>query len=156
VKITLATVGRLKEEYLRAAEDEYRKRLKAYCTLAVTEHKTVADLLASVPATAHLYAFDERGDALSSTEFATAVLAREQSHGGGAPLVFAIGGADGLGDAVRARATRLLAFGRMTIAHRLVRVRSAALLRLRIVRGEPYHRESGTTGHHRAPAGQAA
>lgn len=143
MKITVATVGRLKEDYLRAAEDEYRKRLRAHCTLAVTEHKTVDDLLAAVPATAHLYGFDERGDALSSREFATSVLAREQSHGGGAPLVFAIGGADGLGDAVRARATRLLAFGRLTIAHRLVRVLVLEQLYrgFTIVRGEPYHRD---------------
>lgn len=143
MKITLATVGRLKEDYLKAAEDEYRKRLRAYCTLEVTEHKTVEALLAAVPAAAHLYGFDERGDALSSAEFASGVLAREQSHGGGAPLWFAIGGADGLGDAVRARATRLLAFGRLTIAHRLVRVLVLEQLYrgFRIVRGEPYHRD---------------
>jgi 23S rRNA (pseudouridine1915-N3)-methyltransferase len=143
VKITVATVGRLKEDYLRAAEDEYRKRLRTYCTLDVTEHKTVEALLAAVPAAAHLYAFDERGDALSSTELATGILEREASHGGGAPLWFAIGGADGLGDAVRARATRLLAFGRMTIAHRLVRVLVLEQLYrgFRIVRGEPYHRD---------------
>lgn len=143
MKITVATVGRLKEDYLRAAEDEYRKRLRAYCTLAVTEHKTSAELLAAVPAGAHLYAFDERGDAVTSVELAHDVLAREASHGGGAPVWFAIGGADGLGDAVRARATRLLAFGRMTIAHRLVRVLVLEQLYrgFRIVRGEPYHRE---------------
>ena len=38
MKITVAVVGRLKEEYLRAAEDEYRKRLRPYCTLDVVEH----------------------------------------------------------------------------------------------------------------------
>ncbi len=143
MKITVATVGRLKEDYLRAAEDEYRKRLRAYCTLDVTEHKTTEALLAAVPATAHLYAFDERGDALSSLELANGILAREASHGGGAPLWFAIGGADGLGDELRARATRLLAFGRLTIAHRLVRVLVLEQLYrgFRIVRGEPYHRE---------------
>ncbi len=143
VKITLAIVGRLKEAYLKAAEDEYVKRLRPYCTLAVVEYKTVDDLMAAVPVTAHLYGFDERGANLSSTEFATEILAREQSHGGGAPVVFAIGGADGLGDAARARASRLLAFGRMTIAHRLVRVLVLEQLYrgIRIVRGEPYHRE---------------
>ena len=41
VKITLAIVGRLKEAYLKAAEDEYVKRLRPYCTLAVVEYKTV-------------------------------------------------------------------------------------------------------------------
>ena len=143
MKLHLATIGRLKEAYFVAADEEYRKRLRPYCTLTVHEAKDEAAMLAALPASCHLYAFDERGDALSSTELATWILAREASHGGGAPLWFAIGGPDGLGDDVRARATRLLAFGRMTIAHRLVRVLVLEQLDrgFRIVRGEPYHRE---------------
>jgi 23S rRNA (pseudouridine1915-N3)-methyltransferase len=143
VKVTVAVVGRLKEAYLAAAEDEYGKRLRRYCTFAVTEHKDEAALLASVPAAAHLYALDERGDMLSSAELARDVIGREEQHGGGAPVVFAIGGADGHSDALRARARRTLAFGRMTIAHRLVRVLLLEQLYrgFSILRGEPYHRE---------------
>jgi 23S rRNA (pseudouridine1915-N3)-methyltransferase len=143
VKITLAVVGRLKEDYLRAAEDEYRKRLRPYCTLDVVEHKTVEALLAALPAAAHLYAFDERGETLSSAELARDVIAAEEMRGGGAPVWFVIGGADGLGDAARARARRLLSFGRFTIAHRLVRVLVLEQIyrAYKIARGEPYHRE---------------
>jgi len=143
VKITVAVVGRLKEDYLRAAEDEYRKRLRPYCTLDVVEHKTIEALLAAMPATAHLYAFDERGALISSAELAKDILAAEEMHGGGAPLWFVIGGADGLGDAARKRARKLLAFGRLTIAHRLVRVLVLEQLYrgFKIARGEPYHRE---------------
>lgn len=141
MKIVVAAVGRLKEPYLVAAEAEYTKRLRAFCTLSVHEAKDEPALLAALPANAHLYAFDERGDSLSSAEFA-ALLAREASHGGGAPVAFAIGGADGHGDALRARAQRLLAFGRMTIAHRLVRVLVLEQIYrgFTIVRGTPYHR----------------
>ena len=67
MKVIVAVVGRLKEPYLVAAEDEYRKRLRPYCTLTVHEAKHEAGLLAALPAGAHLYAFDERGDALTST-----------------------------------------------------------------------------------------
>lgn len=143
MKVTLAVVGRLKEQYLVAAEDEYRKRLRPYCTLSVVEAKDEAALLAALPANAHLYAFDERGDALSSTQFAADILGHEQLHGGGAPVVLAIGGADGHSDAVRKRARKLLSFGRMTIAHRLVRVLVIEQLYrgFKILRGEPYHRE---------------
>lgn len=143
MKVTLAVVGRLKEQYLVAAEDEYRKRLRPYCTLTVVEAKDEAALLAALPANAHLYAFDERGDALSSTQFASDILGHEQLHGGGAPVVLAIGGADGHSDAVRKRARKLLSFGRMTIAHRLVRVLVIEQLYrgFKILRGEPYHRE---------------
>ena len=143
MKITLAVVGRLKESYLVEAEDEYRKRLRPYCTLAVQEYKDEAALIAALPERAHLYAFDERGEALTSADFARDVVAAEEQHGGGAPVVLAIGGADGHSDALRRRAKRLIAFGKLTIAHRLVRVLVLEQLyrAYKIVRGEPYHRE---------------
>ncbi|MGH9885191.1 MAG: 23S rRNA (pseudouridine(1915)-N(3))-methyltransferase RlmH [bacterium] len=143
MKLTVAVVGRLKETYLAQAEDEYRKRLRPYCTLAVQEAKDEAALLAALPAGAHLYAFDERGEALTSQAFAHDILGHEQLHGGGAPVVFAIGGADGHSDAVRSRARKLIAFGRLTIAHRLVRVLVLEQIYrgFRILRGEPYHRD---------------
>ena len=142
MKVTIAVVGRLKEPYLVAAEDEYRKRLRPFCTLAVHEAKDEAGLVAALPAGAHLYAFDERGEAITSAAFAE-LIAHEQQHGGGAPIVLAIGGADGHSDAVRARARKLISFGRLTIAHRLVRVLVLEQLyrAFKIIRGEPYHRE---------------
>ena len=96
-----------------------------------------------MPAGAHLYAFDERGESIASVDFAQGVIGHEELRGGGAPVVIAIGGADGLGDAVRARAARLLSFGKLTIAHRLVRVLVLEQLYrgVKILRGEPYHRE---------------
>lgn len=141
MKISLYLCGRLKERYLREAEAEYRKRLHPYCKLEVVEFRSGDALFAAVPEQAHVFAFDEGGDAISSLEFAE-LLDREAQHGGGAPIVFAIGGADGHSEALRRRAQRRLAFGRMTIAHRLVRI--IALEQLyrahRILRGEPYHR----------------
>jgi len=142
MKVTIAVVGRLKEPYLVAAEDEYRKRLRPFCTLAVHEAKDEAGMIAALPAGAHLYAFDERGEAITSAAFAE-LIGHEQQHGGGAPIVLAIGGADGHSDAVRARARKLISFGRLTIAHRLVRVLVLEQLyrAFKILRGEPYHRE---------------
>ena len=143
MKVILAVVGRLKESYLIEAEDEYRKRLRPLCTLTVSEHKDEAALLASLPANAHLYAFDERGASMTSVAFANDLLAAEQQHGGGAPVVFAIGGADGHSDALRKRAKKLISFGQLTIAHRLVRVLVIEQIYrgLSILRGSPYHRE---------------
>jgi 23S rRNA (pseudouridine1915-N3)-methyltransferase len=112
------------------------------CTLVVQEVKDDAALLAAIPANAHLYAFDERGEMITSTQLAD-LIAAEQAHGGGAPVAFAIGGADGHTDALRKRAKKLIAFGRMTIAHRLVRVLVLEQIyrSFKILRGEPYHRE---------------
>jgi 23S rRNA (pseudouridine1915-N3)-methyltransferase len=143
VKLTLAVVGRLKEPYFIAAEEEYRKRLRPYCTLDVREAKDEAALIAALPPAAHLYAFDERGTSMTSVAFANDLLGAEAQHGGGAPVVFAIGGADGHTDALRSRAKQLISFGRLTIAHRLVRLLVLEQLYrgFRILRGEPYHRD---------------
>ena len=143
MKIFVSVVGRLKEPYLVAAEDEYKKRLRPYCTLSVTEAKDEAGLIAGVPATAHIYAFDERGESMTSQMFAADILGHEQAHGGGAPVIFAIGGADGHSDLLRRRARKLISFGRLTIAHRLVRilVLEQVYRGFRILRGEPYHRD---------------
>ena len=143
MKVTLAVIGRLKESYFLEAEAEYRKRLKPFSTLAVTELKDEAALLAALPTNAHLSAFDETGVSMTSVAFANDILGREQSHGGGAPVWFAIGGADGHSDALRKRAVKLIAFGKLTIAHRLVRLLVLEQLYrgFKILRGEPYHRE---------------
>jgi 23S rRNA (pseudouridine1915-N3)-methyltransferase len=142
VKISLYVCGRLKEDYLRAAEAEYRKRLRPYCSLEVLELKSDAALVAALPRDAHVYAMDERGDNVTSAEFAE-LLGQEEQHGGGAQVIFALGGADGHSEALRQRARRLLAFGRMTIAHRLVRILVLEQIYRghRILRGEPYHRD---------------
>jgi 23S rRNA (pseudouridine1915-N3)-methyltransferase len=142
VKIFVGAIGKLKEPYFVAAEDEYKKRLRPYCTLTVHEAKDEAALLRALPDGARLYVFDERGDAITSAQFAD-LLATEAQHGQGAPLAFLIGGADGHSDVVRKRAKKLISFGKLTIAHRLVRILVLEQLYrgFKIVRGEPYHRD---------------
>jgi len=142
LRIRIVAVGRLKEEYLRAAEAEYLRRLRPFCQVAVDEVADEAALLGKLPGDARLVALDERGDLVTSQELARGVIGAAETHGGGRPLVFAIGGADGHSPAVRARADRLIAFGRITIAHRLVRVLLAEQIyrAYTILRGHPYHR----------------
>lgn len=142
MKIFLGAIGRLKEPYFVAAEEEYKKRLRPYCTLTVHEAKDEAALLAALPQGAQLYVFDERGDAITSAQFAE-LLGVEAQHGGGAVVAFVVGGADGHSEVMRKRAKRILAFGKLTIAHRLVRILVLEQLYrgFKILRGEPYHRE---------------
>lgn len=142
MKVHLGAIGRLKEAYWVAAEDEYKKRLRPFCTLTVHEAKDEAALLAALPTSAHLYVFDERGDSITSTQFAE-LLAAEAQHGGGAPVAFVIGGPDGHSDQVRKRSKRVLAFGKLTIAHRIVRILVLEQIYrgFKILRGEPYHRD---------------
>ncbi len=97
-------------------------------------------LLAAAPSGAVVVALDERGEDLDSAGLA----ARLQTwiDRGTQDAAFLIGGAEGHGEAVRARADLVLAFGRMTWPHLLCRVMLAEqLYRARtILTGHPYHR----------------
>jgi 23S rRNA (pseudouridine1915-N3)-methyltransferase len=98
-------------------------------------------ILAAMPAGAPLVALDEGGVAWSSRDLAERLAAwRDQ---GIATLAFAIGGADGLGQAVIARADVVISLGAMTWPHLLVR--SLLLEQLyraqQILARHPYHRD---------------
>jgi 23S rRNA (pseudouridine1915-N3)-methyltransferase len=98
-------------------------------------------ILGAVPAGARLIALDERGQSWSSRELADR-LGRWRDQGVPA-LAFAIGGADGLGQAVLDRADTVLSLGAMTWPHLLAR--SLLLEQLyraqQILAGHPYHRD---------------
>ena len=97
-------------------------------------------LLAKIPGASTLFALDEKGEALSSEQFAR--LLGKQRDAGVAGLVFAIGGPDGHGEMVREKATRTLSLGAITLPHGLVRVVLAEQLyrAVTILAGHPYHR----------------
>lgn len=94
----------------------------------------------AVPAGALRVTLDERGDLISSPEFA-ARLAGWRDAGRG-DVAFLIGGADGLAPALRARADASISFGRMVWPHMLVRVMLAEQIYRagQILAGTPYHR----------------
>jgi len=131
----------MKEDYFRAAEAEYTRRLRPYCRLSVEEIKDEAALLRAVPDGALVVALDQSGDLVTSEDLAARLIGREELHGGGRAVAFAIGGPDGHSEAVRRRAGRMIAFGRVTMAHRLVRVVLLEQLyrAFTILRGHPYH-----------------
>ena len=94
----------------------------------------------AIPKGAMIVALDERGKTYSSPDFARQLaLWRDQ---GQQDIAFAIGGADGLDPALRARADAALSFGKMVWPHMLVRVMLAEQLyrAAAILAGMPYHR----------------
>ncbi len=103
--------------------------------------KAEGDLLRrALPKSALIWALDERGETLSSPEFATGLgQVRDQ---GTSDLALIIGGADGIEPNLRGEATRRISFGRMVWPHMLVRVMlSEQLYRAAsILAGAPYHR----------------
>lgn len=99
-----------------------------------------AELRARLAPDAVLVAFDERGRAVSSEDFARFV--GETRDGGCKALWFVIGGPDGLDAETRARATAVFSFGAMTLPHQLVRIVAVEQIyrAMTILSGHPYHR----------------
>ena len=154
MRVVIAAVGKPRDRHLGGAIAEYETRAARYWPLDVVEVREASGrgvdmaeamsregerLLERVPAGAVLIACDERGDRLTSGEFADLVQsARERAQ----DLAFAIGGAFGLPDAVRTRATRRIQLAPFTLPHELARLVLAEQLYRAgtIVRGEPYHK----------------
>lgn len=99
-----------------------------------------AALIAELPEGAALVVLDETGRSVSSQDLAD-FIDRRRAAGVG-DIVFAIGGPDGHGPALRARADLTIAFGAMTWPHQLVRVMLAEQIyrAITIISGHPYHR----------------
>ena len=152
MRLWLAAVGRLRAGPVREVMDAYIGRSTWPLTLREVEARkkltgpALRDhegdlLLAAIPPQAIVVALDERGRDLTSVAFAER-LGRWRDDGV-QDLAFVIGGADGLAQPVRDRAALVLALGRATWPHMLVR----AMLTEQIYRaqtilsGHPYHRE---------------
>lgn len=98
-------------------------------------------MIAALPAGARLVALDEHGASPTSPELARQI--GRLRDDGLSDLVFAIGGADGHGRALRERSNERLAFGSMTWPHQIVRLLLAEQVyrSVTILSGHPYHRE---------------
>ncbi len=94
----------------------------------------------AVPDGAVMIVLDERGDSLTSTQFAQQL--QRWRDDGVAELAFLIGGANGLNAEVRKSAQLVLSFGRVTWPHFLMRALLAEQLyrAQQILDGHPYHR----------------
>ncbi|GKU25875.1 23S rRNA (pseudouridine(1915)-N(3))-methyltransferase RlmH [Clostridium folliculivorans] len=159
MNITLITVGKIKEKYLKDAIDEYSKRLKRYCKLDIIElpdEKTPDNasekeelqikekegqlILKSIKDTMYVVALDLKGNMISSEEFST--LIGDLGVNGESQLCFVIGGSLGLSREVIQRANYKLCFSKMTFPHQLFRVMLLEQIyrAYRIMKGEPYHK----------------
>jgi 23S rRNA (pseudouridine1915-N3)-methyltransferase len=98
-----------------------------------------ARLARALPDGAAVTALDERGELATSEDLATRI---GDWRDAGRDLAFLIGGADGLDEAMRARADWRLALGRLTWPHLMVRLLLVEQLyrASTILAGHPYHR----------------
>jgi len=153
VRLRLLSVGRDRSGLYAPAVDEYAKRISRYVKFAVEEvpearraagtprarDEEAESLLGRIEDGERVVLLDERGKETTSHEFARRVGAWIE---GAKDVTLVIGGSDGHGEAVRARAVESLCLSRLTLAHRLARlVLLEQIYRaFTILRGEPYHK----------------
>lgn len=159
MKITIITVGKIKEKYLKDAVQEYSKRLSKYCKLEIievadektpdgasetVEHmiraKEAERILKHIKEDVYVITLEIQGKMLASEELADKIETlgvRGTSH-----IVFVIGGSIGLGEEVLRRSNDSLSFSKMTFPHQLMRVMllEQVYRSYRIISGEPYHK----------------
>lgn len=152
MRLWLLAVGKARPGPHRDLYNDYASRLRwPFKLIEVEEKRKLAPaqlkareaelLLAQLPKGALLCALDAAGKAETSPGFAS--LIGQWQDSGVADVAFAIGGADGHGAALLARADRKLSLGALTWPHMLVRsMLTEQLYRAQqILAGHPYHRE---------------
>ena len=159
MKITVITVGKIKEKYLKDAIAEYSKRLSKYCKLEIVEvadektpdnasdivedairSKEAERILKHVKDDAFVITLEINGKQLSSEELADKI--EKLGVQGTSHIIFIIGGSIGLGQDVLQKSNYALSFSKMTFPHQLMRVILLEQIyrSYRIINGEPYHK----------------
>ena len=158
IKITLITLGKLKEKYLRDAVDEYAKRLSRYCKLDVVELTPInlseeplqseinAALLKEaetiekrIPDGSVVTALCVEGKANTSEQFAELI---DKNTNSGKNMCFIIGSSYGLSDSIKQMANLKLSLSEMTFPHQLFRVMLLEQIyrAFKINEGSAYHK----------------
>lgn len=155
MKIHILAVGDKLPSWADAAVDEYVKRMPREARVEVVPIKPerragqaadriktleAARILDKLPPGCVLVALDEHGRELTTRELSR-VLAGWLS--GGRDVALVIGGADGLGADLLARAEATLSLSRLTLPHALARVVLAEQLyrAWSLLANHPYHRD---------------
>jgi 23S rRNA (pseudouridine1915-N3)-methyltransferase len=159
MKITLLTVGKIKEKYFTGAIEEYAKRLSRYCKLEIIEvadektpdnaseaeediirKKEAQRLLKYIPEHSYVIALAIDGNMLDSVMLSKKI--EQLGIRGISQIVLIIGGSLGLDTDILDRADYQLSFSKMTFPHQLMRVILLEQIyrSYRIMNHEPYHK----------------
>lgn len=159
MKITILSVGKVKEKFYRQAIEEFEKRLGRYCKLEIIEvqdektperaseteemqikKKEGQRLLKYIKEDAWVCVLAIEGKMLDSVELSQKL--EQLGVEGTSHMIFVIGGSLGLSEEVIKRADFKLSFSKMTFPHQLMRVILLEQIyrAYRIMQGEPYHK----------------
>ena len=159
MKLTVITVGKLKEKYWVDAVKEYKKRISKYAKIELIE---VADekepnnasekdielikdkegerILSKIKDSQHVVTLEIEGK-----EYTSESLAKQYQtwmNTGKSDVIFVIGGSNGIGREVKKRSNQEISFGSLTYPHQMMKVMILEqLFRVnKILRNEAYHR----------------
>lgn len=159
MKITVISVGKIKEKYCRDAIKEYEKRLSRYCKLEIAEvedEKTpdrasaaeedqirlreAERILKHIKVDAYTITLEIAGNMYDSVELSRKI--EKLGIQGVSHIQFIIGGSLGLHESICCRADLALSFSKMTFPHQLMRVILLEQIyrSFRIINNEPYHK----------------
>jgi 23S rRNA (pseudouridine1915-N3)-methyltransferase len=159
MKITVLSVGKIKEKYFTDGIREYEKRLSRYCKLELIEvadektpegaseneelkikEKEGERLKKYIREDAYVVALAIEGKQLNSVEFSEKI--EKLGVQGVSHIIFLIGGSLGLDGSLLKAADLKLSFSKMTFPHQMMRLILLEQLyrSYRIMKGEPYHK----------------
>ncbi len=139
MNITVISLGKLKEKYLRDAIDEYAKRISAYGKLDIVELTPVRlsdnpsqteidtailkeseEIKKKIPNGSYVFSLCVEGKQKSSEELAAVI--KDVTLNGKSSIVFIIGSSFGLSPEIKKLSDFRLSFSPMTFPHQLMRV----------------------------------
>ena len=159
MNISIISVGKLKEKYLKSGIEEYTKRLGSYtkineievadekapeqlsdADMEIVKKKEAERILAKIAPYAYVIALAIDGKMKTSEQLAKDI--ESLMTYGRSKIVFVIGGSLGLHDEVLKRADEKLSFSKMTFPHQLMKLILVEQVyrAFRIMKGEPYHK----------------
>ncbi len=152
MKIRVLWVGKTREEWVRRGIEEYAGRIKRYVPIEFAEareEKGAAEetgrlrecerLKKLLPKQGKLILLDDKGDAVTSPDFASFIVKNRDS--GISDLIFVIGGSYGFSESFRQESDRIISLSPMTFTHQMVRIFLLEQIYrgFTIINGEPYH-----------------
>ena len=149
MKYTISIIGKIKSNDEDLITNKYIKRiknieLKQYEVKTKNKEKKINEeaekLINSTPKNGKLILLDEAGENISSADLAELIL--NWSNNNITSVNFAIGGAFGNGIKIKKSADKIIALGKLTWPHKMVKMMVAEqIYRIEtIIQGHPYHK----------------
>ena len=149
--ITIITVGKIKEKYIREGIDDYLKRLSKFTKIELIEledesfdkaktlKKEADKILKKINPKSFIVTLEIDGKELSSIEISELIEKTTITHSN---ITFIIGGSYGLDDEIKKLSNYKLSFSKMTFPHQLFRLLFLEQLyrSYKIINNEEYHK----------------